>query len=328
MGPLAGTEPEVSGQAKRRLARATTAALTIATLSAACRFDSVADPRPPWEQIDRPSLAACGGCHLAVYGEWQQSLHHRAWSNENVRVETNDFEQAGCRACHSPLPVLMSGLDRRPLYRDLNQFDGVHCLSCHGLADGVAAARNVPEAPCNPRHVPDFLTAQTCWPCHEPTHHAFEEYERSDARAVGIRCVDCHMQPTTDRPGRSHGPHGGLNPDFVKRAIAWEIVREGGEVHVTLRNRTGHRFPGEIPSRVFQVKVIVDADAPQYLTLRKPGKTETRADDRLDVDETRVLRIAVDAAAASVRVELLWKPFPLLPDEQAYLIGEWEDGTK
>ncbi len=290
------------------------------------------DPRPPWEQIDRPSLAACGVCHLDVYGEWETSLHHRAWTNANVRDETNDFAQSGCRPCHSPQPVLVTGLDRRPDYRDFNQPDGVHCLSCHGLSGsdgGVAASRTLPDAPCRPRFDPGFVSANSCWPCHEPTHHAYEEYDRSDAKAVGLRCADCHMQTVArgaDRAGRSHGPNGGLNPDFVRRAVAWQCELEGGELVVALRNRTGHKFPGEIPSRLFQVRVTVDGGEPRYVTLSKPRKDETRADDRLDVDETRALRFTVDAAASDVQVALLFKPFPLLPDEAAFVLGEWRSG--
>jgi hypothetical protein len=286
------------------------------------------DARPPWQRIDVPSLTACGVCHLAVYDEWEQSLHHRSWTNRNVRDETGDFAQTGCRPCHSPQPVLATGLDHAPTFRDFNEPDGVHCLSCHGLDDGVAAARDVPDAPCRPKYTPQFLTAQSCWPCHEPTHHAFQEYERSDAKAIGLRCADCHMPQSSDRVGRSHGPNGGLNPDFVKRALAWSCARDGGDVVVTLRNRTGHRFPGEIPSRVFQVKLAVDGGEPRYVTFRKPGKTETREDDRLDVNETRVLRFPVAADARDVRVTLLFKPFPLLPDDAAFQIGEWSPPAK
>lgn len=294
-----------------------------ATDAAAMAADAEGADRPPWERIDEPSLAACGICHLDVYREWEKSLHHHAWSNENVRAETGDFSQAGCRPCHSPQPVLITGLDQRPAYRDVNQPDGVHCLSCHGLADGVAAAVDRPDAPCRPRRVADFLKAESCWPCHEPTHHAFEEYDRSDARAVGLRCADCHMAPPADRPGRSHGPNGGLDPDFVRRAVAFDCTREGDELRVTLRNRTGHRFPGEIPSRVCEVKVVADDQEPSYVTLRKPGKTESRPDDRLDVDESRTLRFPLPPGAREVHVQLLFKPFPLLPDAEAFLLAEW-----
>lgn len=311
------------------------ATAVVAWLLAACAGEA---PPPPWTRIDLPSLTACGVCHIDVYEEWAASLHHRAWINDNVRAETNGFESAGCRPCHSPLPVLLSGLDRRPRYRDFNQLDGVHCLSCHGLADGVAAARTIADAPCRPRRDERLLDANLCWPCHQPTHHAFDEYEVSKARADGIRCADCHMEavsrppldgvaPPAPRAGRSHGPNGGLNPDFVRRALDWSCRREGGEVIVTLLNLTGHKFPGEIPSRVFQVRLIVDGGEPEHVTLRKPAKSEARADDRLAPDETRELRFPVDVSARAVRVTLLFKPFPLLPDEAAFVIGEWTDGS-
>ena len=253
-------------------------ALAFATLS----WTAVQDPeeeedgRPPYERIDLPSVAACGGCHLEVYREWSRSLHAGAWTNDNVRTATRNFEKKSCRPCHSPLSVFTTGFDRRPDYRDFNQEDGVHCLSCHGLEDGVAAARTIEGAPCRPRYSPELLRADHCYPCHEPTHQAFAEYRESDAFAVGVRCVDCHMQPREGRPGRSHGPNGGLNPEFVRRALAWSAALEDGAVRLELRNRTGHKFPGEIPSRSFLVIVEFPGSerGPERLLLRKPHKGE------------------------------------------------------
>ena len=193
--------------------RATAGAIALMAAAFACGGESVesvesAAPqaeKPIHERIDEPSLFACGGCHEQVYGEWSQSLHHGAWTNANVVAATQGFERRSCRPCHSPLPVLPHGLDRRPRYRDFNQEDGVHCLSCHGLPDGVAAARTIADAPCKPRFTPGLLDVNLCYPCHEPTHQAFEEYRQSDAFATGVRCVDCHMQPRRDAPGRSRG---------------------------------------------------------------------------------------------------------------------------
>src|SRR5262245_7215228 len=152
------------------------------------------DERPPHERIDRPSAEACGGCHAVELAEWSASLHGRAWTNTNARAATKDFTKVECRACHSPLPVLVSGLTDPPDYRDFNQEDGVHCLSCHGLEDGVAAARTIEGAPCHPRADPRLLSADHCYPCHQPTHHAFDEYRVSRAFAEGTRCQDCHMR--------------------------------------------------------------------------------------------------------------------------------------
>lgn len=282
-----------------------------------------ADERPIHTRIDLPSVAACGGCHLEVYEEWSRSLHARAWTNANVQTATDGFSKGICRPCHSPEPVLPVGLDVRPDYRDHNQEDGVHCLSCHGLEDGVAAARTLPDAPCRPRFDPRLRDARLCFPCHEPTHGAFEEYDRSDAKAVGLRCADCHMPPRKDAPGHEHGPNGGLNEAFVRRALAWDCRIEGDALVLELRNRCGHRFPGEIPSRSFVVKVTFDEREPEVLVLRKPRKLEARAENRLEPDEERVLRYPFPEGTSEVRVQLLFLPLPLLSEEQAFVLGEW-----
>ena len=302
--------------------RARAVLLCLAGAFACALVGEPATERPVWERIDLPSLAACGGCHEAVYREWAESLHHGAWTNDNVRAATRDFTKKACRSCHSPMPVLPTGLDKRPAFRDFNHDDGVHCLSCHGLANGVAAARTIESAPCRPRYEPRLMKAEMCYPCHEPTHQAFEEYYTSDAHELGVRCVDCHMQPSTTRRGRSHGPNGGLNAEFVKRAIGWRCWKADGQVHVELRNRCGHKFPGEIPSRSFIVRVVIPGIEPIHELLRKPHKGEERPDNRLLPDETRVLRFPAPGAAP-VHVMLLFKPLPLLPIERAFVIGEW-----
>ena len=285
------------------------------------------EERAPYERLDLPSVAACGACHVQVAREWSESLHARAWVNANVRRATRDFERESCRPCHSPRPVFETGFDRPPAYRPFNREDGVHCLSCHGLGDGVAAARTIPDAPCRPRREPRLLAADHCYPCHQPTHQAFDEYRQSQAFADGIRCVDCHMPERADGTGRSHGPHGGMNAEFVAGAIAWEARREEDGVHLRLRNRTGHKFPGEIPSRSFRIQAVIEppgATQPESWStvLRKPHRGEDREDDRLRPDEEREIVIPAGRAAA-VTVQLRFASLPLLRDEDAFLLGTY-----
>ncbi len=305
-----------------RLIAASLAAIAVACL--ALRGDR--GERPPHERIDVPSVAACGRCHADVYREWSQSLHARAWTNENVLRATRNFERESCRACHSPLPALATGLDRAPDYREFNQEDGVHCLSCHGLPDGVAATRTIEGAPCRPRAEPRLGLAEFCFPCHEPTHQAFSEYAVSNARRDGVRCMDCHMPEREDGSGRSHGPHGGMNPEFVKLALDWDCRIENDELVVRLENETGHKFPGEIPSRSFLLKVDFGEAGSETVLLRKPHKQEDREDDRLLPDEVRILRFALPENVEDVRVRLLFLPLPLLPEEHAFVLGEWSSG--
>jgi hypothetical protein len=56
-----------------------------------------------------------------------------------------------------------------------------------------------------------------------------------------------------------------------------------------------------------------------------PNKGEARADNRLLPDERKVLRFPLPEGVdpAAVRVRLLWLPVPLLPLEQAFVLGEW-----
>ncbi|MEM7308250.1 MAG: multiheme c-type cytochrome [Planctomycetota bacterium] len=305
--------------------RALTWALALAAACASPEDEAVVEPapaeRPIHERIDLPSVAACGGCHVEVFREWSQSLHARAWTNANVRAATDDFAKESCRPCHSPRSIFETGLTRRPAYRDFNQPDGVHCLACHGLEDGVAAARTIEDAPCRPRYEPRLLSADHCYPCHEPTHHAFAEYEESHAFALGIRCVDCHMQPTAHRRGRSHGPNGGQNAAFVARGLACEAQVDGRTAVLTLRNRAGHRFPGEIPSRSLLIEVSFDAPAdarPATLVLRKPFRGEERDDNRLRPDEVRTLRFDAPDGARTAYVQVLFRPLPLLPAEACF----------
>jgi len=258
-----------------------------------------------------------------VTAEWAESLHARAWTNANVRAATDDFRKAGCRACHSPLPVLAESLDQAPDYRDFNQADGVSCLACHGLEDGVAAARTLSTAPCRPRAEPRLASVDLCYPCHQPTHQAFDEYRRSRAAAQGKRCTDCHMPLRADGSGRSHGAHGGFDRDFVRTALDWQCALEAREVVLRLTNRTGHRFPGEISSRSLLVRVRFPGHEDVTELLRRPHKGEERADNRLDVDETRELRFALPAGADSAEVELTFLQLPLMPVEQGFRLGRW-----
>lgn len=286
-----------------------------------------APSRPaPHNLLDKPSLEACGACHADVYQEWAASLHHGAWTNQNVRTATKNFTLKECRACHSPMPMLATGLETRPAFRDFNHEDGVHCLSCHGLEQGVAAARSVPGAPCNPIADLRIGNVNSCFPCHEPTHQAYSEYYTSKAFRIGTRCMDCHM-PELPGGRRSHGPHGGFSADFVKNAIAWECKESNGAITLTLINKTGHKFPGEIPSRVFVIKRETvggrTPSTPEYEQFRKPGKMEDREDDRLLPDEARTLHYKIPEGAESFTITLLFKVFPIMPDDVSTVLGTW-----
>ena len=272
-------------------------------------------------RIDLPSAVTCGGCHRRQFREWSQSLHHRAWTNANARAATNEFTIEKCRPCHSPMSVFEQGLQSAPDYRDFNQEDGVHCLSCHGLKDGVAARHTREDAPCRPKYSEGLVSADLCFPCHEPTHQAFTEYRTSKAYRDGRRCADCHMPILEDGISRSHGPHGGLNPEFIAGAFDSHMEWTDRSVAVRLRNLTGHKLPGEIPSRSLVIKVDIDGGEALYETLRRPHKEEVREDNRLQPDEERTITFQAPEGTSIRSVQILWKPYPLMADSQAYVLA-------
>jgi hypothetical protein len=300
---------------------------------------SPAPSSPPVYSASRPALAECGLCHQDVFREWDASLHRAAWTNPHIQESTQRFAKTECRACHSPEPVLGRALEEPPLYRPDNHEDGVHCVSCHGLpGGGVAAARTIPDAPCRPQRDERLGHRMMCNPCHEPTHQAMAEFVTSQAFRFGQSCHACHMPPVeraradgTKVFGRSHGPLGGLNPEFVAKALFWKVGTQNNSLIVTLGNQTGHKFPGEISSRSLTLKVeFLGADGEpvqtRRLVLRKPHAAETDwPDNRLTPNEFRDVRFDPPPGAAAARLHILWKPYPLMADEDATVLGRWPD---
>ena len=291
---------------------------------AACGDPPVPETAPPHYAATDAAVATCGACHLDVYLEWNDSLHREAWTNNSIQVATKGFSIVECRPCHSPEPMIERPLAERPIFRPENLEDGVHCVSCHGLAGGgVAAIRDIPGAPCRPRRIEALADRMMCNPCHEPTHGAMTEFVTSQAFRFGQTCQDCHM-PRVERKGgvwgRSHGPLGGLNPDFIRTGLHWSCRLEPDAVVVTLGNQTGHKFPGEIATRSLQV--VVNDESRVY---RKPFKGEVGwTDNRLTPNEFREIRFA---RTGPVRVRILFKPYPLMPDEDAFVLADWNSDS-
>jgi hypothetical protein len=50
---------------------------------------------------------------------------------------------------------------------------------------------------------------------------------------------------------------------------------------------------------------------------------EDRKDNRLRPDEVRVLHFRFPAGASDAEVRLLFKPHPLMPVDESFVIGEW-----
>ena len=289
----------------------------------------------------KTSFDACGACHRAVFDEWRQTLHAGAWLDPVYRMSAGNPPKTECRGCHSMEPILAGEIDTdyswRPIYRDYNQDDGVGCVACHLRADGTVAARRDGEAPCRPRRDDRITTPEYCGACHNPSHDAFNEWKKTAYAKQGVTCSSCHSFPVartladgSKKVGFSHSFPGGNAPEFVSRSIHAEYALDKRVVVVTVDNRCGHKFPGEVPTRAFGIRVETwdAADQPletDELWLKRPFKSQVGVpDSRLEPDERRVIRRPLAAGAVFVRVTLIFKPSPLMMERGWTKLDRWE----
>lgn len=291
----------------------------------------------------RPSSKSCGSCHQEVLDEWKGTLHATAWENPSFVLAAGKPMKMECKACHSPQPILFDdvlamGWDYRPILRDFNHADSVNCVSCHLRKDGTVAARqDRPDAPCRPVRDPRLSSPVLCGACHNPTHDANYEWERSAAAKAGIACNDCHSQTVyrtgadgKKKAGFSHVFPGGNDPAFVAKAVKTDCSIQGRELKVRVENRSAHKFPGEVPTRIFLIRVQYwDGDgtliAEETSTYRRPGKGEVGwKDNRFEPDEIKTLVRNLPDQTAKVQVDFRFQNGPFAVFDKAFSIGRWE----
>ena len=268
------------------------------------------------------SWQRCGRCHEKEYKEWKETLHQEAWTDKVYLMSAGKPPKLECRGCHSMEPILAREISAdvtyRPVYRPYNQEEGVNCVACHGLADGsVAARRDIPDAPCRPRRDDRLLSPVFCGACHNPSHLAYDEWKLSKS---GKTCRECHAL----KDGKfTHRMLGVFDHDFVKKAIPWSCDVKDGRLTVTITNRSGHKMPAEVPSRILRLRITIDGEQ-EELFFRRPNKAIVgEKDNRFLPDETRHFRRDV-AGAKQVKVEILYQQSPFVQPLGWVVVGRWE----
>jgi hypothetical protein len=268
----------------------------------------------------------CRQCHDSVWQEWEASYHAKAWSDDDVQAAFQHFGvDRKCQSCHAPQAGLSQPGDVMEV-RATNREAGVHCLNCHGLADGgVAAARTVADAPCKPQATPLLASSEACGACHEAI---YKDWEASRYRQENKSCQSCHMPAAPGRTGgRSHLCMGSHNDDLVRSAATLECRQDGEELIVSVTNHgAGHNFPGERHNRVLFVQVI-ERSADGEIALAQQalikGITPFRGEssrEQIRVDQTFEARFPVVKPPVVADVQLLYKPFPWYADDKALVV--------
>ncbi len=208
------------------------------------------------------SAAECRACHEEVYEEWRRSYHAMAWTDPMVQALSQGFRMTECIDCHAPQPIHLTGVDQRVAPRQHGRSDGVDCLSCHLLEDGVsvAAAADVDTSAvagaCRPRRSETFTTSVVCAGC----HNQHETVDELLASGVDAECQTCHMEETSRgagdgaRKGRSHVFPGAHDTSMLQRAVSLAVRVESGKVLAQVENvGAAHKTPTDARHRSYNV---------------------------------------------------------------------------
>jgi hypothetical protein len=212
------------------------------------------------------SASECQICHQGVYAEWEKSYHGMAWTDPMVQALSNGFRMTECIDCHAPQPIHITGVDKRVAPRQHARADGVDCLSCHILEDGVsvAATRDVDTSAvagaCRPVKVDTMSVSTSCAGC----HNQHETVDELLASGVDAECQTCHMEEVerpvgeTTKRGRSHLFPGAHSEEMHRRALTLDVRVEDGKVLAEVVNvGAAHKAPTDARHRSYNVWVDV-----------------------------------------------------------------------
>jgi hypothetical protein len=273
------------------------------------------------------SSQQCAQCHAQVFDEWKVSWHAQAFTDADVRAQTNDFANKDCIDCHAPQPVLSTALGDRVLPRATRRIEGVDCISCHLTADGrVAGTVDNLTAACRPVATRDLLKPEYCAGCHNQ-HGTVDQWRASKFAQPGAGyqdCVACHMPHRDGDPnkGRVHTMHGGHDIEIVRRAVELRVAREASKVVVEVENiGAGHNYPTDERSRASDLfwRPLAGDGTPGAWThlhrFRNPYRHEVDlVNTELAAGATVRFELDSDAARGPIEVALFYKLSPLWTD--------------
>ena len=282
----------------------------------------------------------CQSCHPAIWREWEDSMHAKAWVDEIYQAAAQQVpdRETKCDQCHAPQPILITGVGKMPKLRDRQREAGITCLVCHLDANG---AMNGPPASAetyfhanvtNPIYTEP---TKLCATCHGqknvPEHDQVSSFLNSKFADGSTSCATCHMpvvkrlQSTTSHEsinGRKHTWRGSRSVTQLKRAATLQIEYQTGQVRVKLRSRTGHILPGGM------LRIIV-----LEITLLAPDGTE-RQKQHISIsaeNESRLLpsenrEYAFDMASVTtgdtIKARLIYQLTPDTPEPKRIVMAE------
>jgi hypothetical protein len=191
------------------------------------------------EHYDRVMTSAfCGECHPAIYAEHELNTHGRAYSDNEVRLATGNFQVSDCIRCHTPRPIFETGLVNNPQRRHYGLEDGNSCMTCHWQQD-TDYSQFVGGADCKSAFDPRVGDVDACSTCHK-NHGTPYQWETSpNGKEAGRTCISCHMK-RVERPVAVGGP--------VRRVYSHAFPGARDTDHVRTAYDTKPRSTASLPS--------------------------------------------------------------------------------
>jgi hypothetical protein len=259
---------------------ATSAASEPAATAAASAFFSRGEHAivTGWEATpERLESATCGHCHAGAHGEWRDSGHAVAWSDDHFQRAYALEPRRWCRNCHAPLLAQEAGAVRRE--------EGVGCAACHVREGVIRGTQTLDAAPG--RHAvleaAGFSGAEFCGGCHQfpfpkrllegtgpaveyspnPMQDTLGEWRAAKAKA----CAECH--------GGGHRYVGARNREWLSEVFGEPTLSRDEpdviSVSVPLAPR-GHTMPTGDLYRSFVFEAAENPKFEPVLARRRYGR--------------------------------------------------------
>ncbi len=163
--------------------------IVLSLFTTSCGFDHLTDIRS--DDVEAPSAAECGSCHVEQYSEWLQTAHAKAFTSEEFKAQSDDYQDEECLFCHVPGEVLSS----ERAARQYNRNEGVTCVSCHLYKQAMhgphtsGALFSPHSIEKNSRVDSQLQSSQICGVCHEDTYEQWQQQRKSKSYPT---CHGCH----------------------------------------------------------------------------------------------------------------------------------------
>ena len=282
----------------------------------------------------------CKSCHPAIWREWENSMHAKAWVDEIYQEVANQIKDRAtkCDGCHAPQPILITGIGKMPELRNEQREAGVSCLVCH--LDAAGAMHGPPASAETYFHANvtnSIYTSPTtlCSTCHGqptvPEHDQVSSFLNSRFAEENKSCATCHM-PVVNRlqstasyesvKGRKHTWRGSRSVAQLRRAATLQLEIASEKVNVKLQSKTGHILPGgTLRTIILEAKLL----SPEGTERQKEQISIcAEKENRLlpNEDRTYVFDTLSSATGDTIKVRLMYQLTPKTPESEWILMGE------